>query len=336
MCAGNVVASGEYYSGWSITYVPASGTATQWIFTQPSTQEGGRHVVQLQSVSSTPAAPNGISDSNTVGLANCTAPTACWTYQEFYNAFGFSGPIASPIPESSPANAAAGTILANDGAFNETNTIGASFIVYLLRNEYSLGHQTPGAPLYTHAMNADYATPGSSTGSFADNWYNGSGLTAGSLSMTRTLDGGDAGFTYTASGSRQYYKGTVPNTPVTFTVTGSQAADRSGQMLLTVQNSPDANEKFASAQLNFVSGSAGSAVCPAPPGSASYPPVVTPNTKPRICGAVFTASGNGQNLSGTLGSSNGSPNIALFTVDSAYYTNVLLDPNIGSALAFHL
>jgi hypothetical protein len=336
MCAGNVVASGEYYSGWSVTYVPASGTATQWIFTQPPGQEGGRHVIQIQSVSSTPAAPNGISDSNTVGLANCTAPTSCWTYQEFYNAFGFSAPVTTPIPESSPANAGAGTILANDGAFNETNAIGASFIVYLLRNEYSLGHQTPGSPLYTHTMNADYATPGSPTGTFADNWYDGSGLTAGTLSLTRTPDSGDAGFTYTATGSRQYYKGSVPNTPVTFTVSGSQAADRSGQMLLTVQNSPDANEKFAGAQLNFVAGSAGSAVCPAPPGSASYPAVVTPNAKPRICGAVFTSSANGQNLSGTLGSSNGSPNIALFTVDSADYTNVLLDPNIGSTLAFHL
>jgi hypothetical protein len=334
MCAGNVVASGEYYSGWSVTYVPASGTATQWIFTQPSSQEGGRHVLQVQSVSSTPAAPNGISDANTAGLANCTAPTACWTYQELYNPTGFPSAIATPIAEAAPAASVAGAILLNDGAFNETNTIGGAFNVYLLRNEYSVGHQTPNSPLYTHTMNALYTSPGASSGTIADNWYNGSGLSAGSINTTRTQDANDAGFTYTAAGTRQYYKGTAPQTPLNFNVAGTQNADHSGQMTITITSSPDVNEINAGAQLNFVSGSAANAMCPASPGSASYPPVITPGTAIRICGAIFAP--NATNLSGTLGSTNGAPNIALFTVDSALYTNVLLDPNIGSALAFHL
>jgi hypothetical protein len=334
LCAGSVVASGEYYSGWNITYVPASGTATQWIFTQPSAQEGGRHVLQIQSVSSTPAAPNGISDSNTAGLANCTAPTSCWTYQELYNPTGFASAIVTPIAETAPAASVAGSIVANDGAFNETNAIGGAFNVYLLRNEYSVGHQTPSSPLYTHTLNALYTTPGAASGTIADNWYNGSGLSAGSLATTRTQDPSDAGFTYTATGTRQYYKGTTPQTPLTFNVTGTQNADHSGQMTIAIASSPDPSENNAGAQLNFVSGSAAAAMCPASPGSASYPPVVTPGTAIRICGAVFSP--NATNLSGTLGSTNGAPNVALFTVDSAFYTNVLLDPNIGSALAFHL
>jgi hypothetical protein len=333
-CAGNVVASGEYYSGWNVTYVPASGTATAWIFTQPSSQEGGRHVLQIQSASSTPAAPNGISDANTAGLANCTAPTACWTYQEFYNPTGFPSAITTAIAEASPAASVAGSILVNDGAFNESNTIGGAFTAYLLRNEYSAGHQTPGSPLYTHTMNALYTTPGATSGAIADNWYNGSGLSAGTVGMTRTQDQNDAGFTYTATGTRQYYKGSTPQTPLTFNVTGTHNADHSGQMTITITASPDANERNAGAQLNFVAGSAVSAACPASPGSASYPAVITPGTAIRICGAIFAP--NATNLSGTLGSTNGTPNIALFTVDSAYYTNVLLDPNIGSALAFHL
>ena len=334
LCAGGVIASGEYYSGWNVTYVPASGTATQWIFTQPTAQEGGRHVLQIQAASATPAAPYGISDANTAGLANCTAPTSCWTYQELYNPTGFPSAIGSAINEAAPAAAVAGAIVVNDGAFNETNTIGGAFNAYLLRNEYTAGHQTPGSPLYVHTMNAQYTTPGAASGAIADNWYNGQGLAAGTLAMTRTQDVSDAGFTYTATGSRQYYKGSIAQTPLTFNLTGTQNADHSGQLTITIASSPDPSENNAGAQLNLVSGSAVSAMCPASPGSAAYPPVITPGTAIRICGAVFSP--NATNLSGTLGSTNGNPNVALFTVDSALYTNVLLDPNIGSALAFHL
>ena len=327
--ACTTIAASDYYSGWSVVNVAAGS----WIFQQPSSQEGGRHVLQVQTTTSF-GAPNGLAaDANLLKLT--CGSTACWNYQELYNPIGFTLPIASPITSSGGvlSGAPAGTILANDGTFDEVNVPGGSFTVAMLRNVYTVGHQVQGQPLYYQTMSFAYSSPSAASATIANAWYNAAALSAGTLDITRTPDSnGDGGFSYTETGTRTYYKGTTPLS-LQYTASGAMTPNHTGTSLVTLVSSPDSNENGAAAQLTYVDGTG---TCPAPPGSTPYPPVVTPNTKARICGAVSVPNPP-VTLSANLGSTNGNPNVALFTIDAYYYTNVVLDPNVnGTALAFHL
>lgn len=318
------VSNGDYFQGWAAAYVPASGTATQWIFTQPASQDGGRRVMQISSTTSLASViPAGVNDKNTQNMT-CTAPTACWTFMEFYNPIGFAATITAPITSSNGALSGApnGTILANDGGFNENNVVGGSFTVYMLRNEYSVGHQVQGQGLYSHAMSFSYATPGASVAAISNNWYNAAALLQSTLTFTRTPNANDPGFTFTATGSRTYYKGTTASATLGYSVAGSFNKDRSGQVTVTLTTVPGTDQSSVNSAIAFTYLAPGG-TCP-----TGYP--APQNPPARICGQLTNP--NLSSLAGNLGANV----VADFTVDSTYYVNVILDSSLGGQIStFH-
>jgi hypothetical protein len=151
-------------------------------------------------------------------------------------------------------------------------------------------------PLSSNPAKASYAPPASGTSSAPD-------------ALTATVANGT---TYGASGSAFYFD-------------PSQGVSVSGVLQTSAQkNVANGIVSFIGGGREFYHGN----LIAVTDANGNFKRTVPPNRTLSPIG--------GQNLSGALGSSNGSPNIALFTVDSAYDTNVLLDPNIGSALAFHL
>ncbi|GAC1421549.1 MAG: hypothetical protein NVSMB64_30280 [Candidatus Velthaea sp.] len=326
------VLDGAYFQKWWVTNV----SATSWIFTEPPTIEGGRSVVAVQKVSSVPAGtiPAGISDSNTQGIANCTNATPCFTYQRFYNPTGFNATSAGLTAISSTnglvtsAPAAAGSIIAADGAFAESGTT-YPFNVKYVRNEYTLGHQIQGQPLYTHTLSFTYASGGATTaGSLTNNWYNAAGLPAGTLALTRTPGAGFAtspiAYTYSGTGTRTYYKGSTASVTLGYAITnGAQNYDRSGGYSVAVTSSSAPDQSVVGTAVTFANNAGASiatAMCP-----TGYPAAV--NAGARSCGTVTNP-----NFTGTTNNS-----LARFTVDGTYFVSLTADPSLGAGTAnFHL
>lgn len=322
------VTSGDYFQNWEVTNIANSGVNTSWIFTEPSSEEGGRHVLQIATTSSVPVT-GGISDGNTAGLATCNAQTPCWTYEEFYNPLGFTTQFTSPITSSNGtlSGAPSGTILANDGGFNESVGSGGAFQVYMLRNEYSVGHQVQGTPLYIHTLSFNYASAGATSASVSDDWYNGAGLVEGSLQMTRTPDAGDTGFTFTATGTRTYYKSSTAAVTIGYGVNGTYntpSHPRAGTVTVTIASVSSGDQSIVNAQAVYDFEPGGTTSCP-----SGYP--AAQNGQVRICGQLIDP--NLSNLANNLGTNV----VADFTVDTQFYANVVLDANLGGQLlTFHL
>jgi len=314
------VAKNEYYSGWSVAQ-----SGSTYIFTQPSSQEGGRHVIEVTTGVSSVTAPNSISDTNTKGFV-CASGTPCFSFARFYNPSGFSAAITTPITSSQGAlsGAPAGTILAADGGFNEAIGTNGSFQVYFLRNEYSVGHQVQGSPLYTHTLSYNYANGGAASATISNNWYNANGSQVGSMNLARTPGATASGiaYTYTANNAtRSFFKGTTPVATFTYSISGTQNSDHTGNYTATLNSatSPSGpiDQSIVNSSIVFNWGSTLPAGYPAPADGVTraYGTVSDPNIS---------------NLQ------NGSQ-IAQFTVDAAFFTTLTLDPAIGQSSAqFHL
>jgi len=323
------VSSGEYYQQWFVSYVSASS----WIFTEPTTIEGGRNVIAVQRVTSIPAGtiPTGISDSNTNGIV-CSVAAPCFVYQAFYNPVSFNQSTGMTAIGSSngavtgtPAAAVAGAIAAADGVFSESGST-YPFSVKLVRNEYSVGHQTLGQPLYTHTLGFSYANAGPTTAaSIANNWYNGAALLDGTLNLTRTPGTtATVAYTYTGTGTRSYFRGSTPAVTFGYSISnGVQNLDRTGGLTITLTGTTALDQTpVGSAIALTYNDPTKTATCP-----AGYPAPVQASTGARACGTVTNPNFTGL-TSGFL---------AEFTVDGTYFVSLLTDPSIGANTAnFHL
>ena len=322
------VLDGDYYQKWFVTNV----SATSWIFTEPLTIAGGRNVLAVQKVTSVPAGtiPSGITDATTQGITNCTNAAPCFTYQRFYNATGFNASsglasISSTNGAVSSTPAVNGSIISTDGVFAESgNTY--PFSVKVVRNEYTLGHQIEGQPLNTHTLAFTYASSGpAASGTFANNWYNAAGLPAGTLSGTRTPGAGIAtspiAFTYAATGTRTYYKGSSASVTLGYSITnGVQNFDRSGGYTVTLTNSSATDQSSVGTAVTFANQVAGTAACP-----TRYPAPITGGV--RSCGTVTNPNFTGTNNN----------NLAEFSVDSTFFVSKITDPSVGANVSnFHL
>lgn len=314
------VALNDYDSGWNVAQ-----SGSTYIFTQPSTQEGGRHVIQVTTGVSSVTVPSSISDTNTKGLV-CASGTPCFGFAGFYNPIGFSAAITTPITSSQGAlgGAPPGTILAADGVFNEAVGTNGSFQVYLLRNEYSVGHQVQGSPLHTHTLTYNYANGGATSATIGNNWYNANGSQVGSMNLVRTpgATGSGIAYTFTASNAtRSFFKGTIPVATFTYSISGTQNSDHTGNYTATLNSATSPNgtidQSIVNSSVVFNWGPTLPAGYPAPADGVSraYGTVSDPNIP---------------NLQ------NGSQ-IAQFTVDAAFFTTLTLDPAVGQSSAqFHL
>ena len=303
----NTVSAGDFFAGWSVLNI--GGT---FIFQQPAAQEGGRHVLQIASTT-TATIPSGISDANTAALKCVAVTSPCFTFARFYNPLGF-GTIRAPISEANPAASSSGAILALDGVFNEVIGSNGAFNVSMVRNDYSVGHQTPGSPLYTHTVGFSYANSGISAATINTIWYNAAALPAGTLNITRTPGTGNVLYTYASSaGTRTYYKGTQVSATIGYSLSGQINIDRTGTATATLTSTTGTDQTAVGTAVNF-SFIDKNQTCPA----GSPPPL---NGNPRICGTVTNASF--QNLTNP-------PTLATFTVDSGFFTTLALDPSLGS------
>ncbi|GAC1545352.1 MAG: hypothetical protein NVS2B17_27590 [Candidatus Velthaea sp.] len=326
------VLDGAYFQKWWVTNV----SATSWIFTAPPTIEGGRSAVAVQKVTSVPAGtiPNGINDATTQGITNCTNATPCFTYQRFYNATGFNAAtagltaIASTNGAVNSTPAAGGSIIAADGVFAESGSA-YPFSVKYVRNEYTLGHQIQGQPLYTHTLGFTYTSGGATAaGSLTNNWYNAAGLPAGTLALTRTPGAGFAtspiAYTYSGTGTRTYYKGSTASVTIGYSISnGVQNYDRSGGYTVTLTSTTATDQSALGTAVKLTSNAGASiatAACP-----SGYPAPV--NAGARSCGSV-----SNPNFTGTTNN-----NLAQFTVDGTYFVSLTADPSLGANTSnFHL
>jgi len=318
------VIDGAYFQKWYVTYA----SATTWIFTEPTNIEGGRNVLSVQKITSVQPGviPNGISDSNTAGIANCTNATPCFTYQRFFNPVGFNqtaglSEIASSNGAVTSTPTVGGSILSADGVFSESGTA-YPFVVKFVRNEYTLGHQVQGQPLYTHTLTFNYQAVGATNATFTNTWYNAAGRQAGTLAVTRTPGTSPIAYTYAGSGSRTYYKGTSPSATLGYSLTGTQNFDRTGGFTVIVTSTTATDQSQVGSAVTFTNNLASIPLCP-----SGYPAPAQPTTGARACGIVTSPS-----IKGTTNN-----NVAQFTVDGTYFVSLSADPTLGSnALNFHL
>ncbi|MBV8643185.1 MAG: hypothetical protein JO225_04625 [Candidatus Eremiobacteraeota bacterium] len=309
-----VVGDNGFYNNWTAT---KSGSTC--IFQQPAAQEGGRHLMQVAPATAL-AAPYGISDAVTKAVS-CTN-SACFTFADFYNPIGFTSTVNAPITSSNGAlsGAPAGTILAQDGGFAEAASNGGAFTVQYLRNEYTVGHQVQGSPLYAHTQSFGYASSGASSAQISDNWYNAAGAASGTLSLTFTPNPSTGvAWSYTGSGSRSYYKGSSVSGTLQYSISGQQNSDHTAQSTVTITQSPDPNSNGTAIVLNYQAPTQG---CP-----SGYPAPASGSVA-RICATL--ANPNVTNLQGQY--------VAYFTVDPTNMVTVALDPNLAqnTAATFHL
>ncbi|TAM73226.1 hypothetical protein EPN44_14465 [bacterium] len=219
--AGTVQTGG--YAGWTYAWDSNGAVAT---FLQPQSEEGGRHLL----IVTVNAQYNG---------QPCASGYACFAFTRYYNPAGFT----------SANSQQSGTILAADGGWEQQVT-GGAFNANLIRNDYSVGHQTQGQPLYTHQL-AFQQQSGTANVTAADTWNNAAGLQIGALNVTRAAGTGSVLYTYSGTGKRLYYKRDGSTVEVDYAIgNGQQNNDRSGTFQITVTASPDAQDIGASVTWN--------------------------------------------------------------------------------------
>lgn len=283
------------YRGWKYLW-DASGTKAS--FVQPSTQEGGRHAMEIDTGISTLA--YAVSFNNAAATTACPSSAKCYNYVAYYNPAGI-GAVTAPIAPSGPGS---GAILTQDGSFVAAGT--TTFTIGVTRNEYSVGHQTAGSPLYTHQIGVTQS-PGASI-AFTNTWLNASGKTLGTYSGTRTVGTAPVLFTYSGSGTRTLYKadGSALTTINFSLANGQMNDDRSGGFAVTFTSG------FSNATNN---GTAVTWTLNAPGGTSLATGTVT---NPNITGLQ-------------------SANVATFTEDTSRNVTVTTDLNLGgNTVVFHL
>ena len=313
--AGGTFASGSLEAILNNPVASASGTVTKgnftnwtytWdstgkivVFQQPSSQENGRHVFQITLAGATMAyAVN--------GSTACPANNSCYNVVHYYNPAGIAAGLPSPI--GTPPN---GTILSLDGSFEQNvvggNVQGSTFNVAMVRNDYSVGHQNAGQPLYVN--NITYSeTPGSINATVGNTWSNAAGKQLATETVTRVAGSGTTIFTYSGSGSRTFYKpdGST-NATVNFTLSnGVVNKDHSGgfQVSYSVAAIPSLDQTSV---------------------TWTYP-APTPGGN-RATGVV-----DNPNVSGLQ-----SGHVASFVVTPDFLCTVTMDLNLGgNVIAFHL
>ncbi len=275
------------YSGWTYKW---DATAKVVVFQEPSTMQGGRHVMQITAG----AQYNG---------AACPAARTCFAYVAYYNLAGMPSNQPSPVTPSSLSN---GTILDLDGGFAQAASA-SSFTVDLIRNIYSVGHQTPGKPLYSDTI-AYQQTPGSATASVTDTTRNDSGRQLAVLTVSRVAGTGNTLFTYTGSVTRNSYKSDGSTTAVTYTITNGIAnKDGSGGFKVTLTATPSTADLGSSVTWNLTGN--------------------TPGATQRANGTV-----DNPNVTGLQ-----TGHVASFVLGLDRTVTVTMDPNLGgNVITFHL
>jgi len=211
------------FTGWTYSWDGSGSVAT---FLQPQSQEGGRHLL-LVTIN---AQYNGQS---------CPSGWACFAFVGYYNPAGFTSANAQQ----------SGTILAADGSWEQQVSNG-SFSANLIHNDYSVGHQTQGQPVYTHTVQYQQQS-GTANVTVADTWNNANGQQIGALNVTRTAGSGNVLYTYSGSGKRLYYKRDGSTVEVDYAInSGQQNSDRSGTFQIAVTASPNTQDVGASVTWN--------------------------------------------------------------------------------------
>lgn len=284
------------FANWTFVW---DSTGKTVVFQQPASQENGRHAIQITLAGSAMQYPVN-------GSTACPSSNTCYNFVQYYNPAGLGSQLPSPI-----GTPPAGTILAQDGSFAQNVTggtvQGSTFTVGMVRNIYSVGHQTAGSPLYVH--NLTYSeTPGSVTAAITDTWLNAAGKQLATESVSRTAGSGTQLFTYSGSGSRTFYKpdGSSDLT-VNFTLAnGTLNKDHSGGFAVTynVPSLPTLDQTTVTWSL----------------------PVPAPGAN-RATGTV-----DNPNVSGLQ-----SGHVATFAVSPALVVTVTMDLNLGgNVITFHL
>lgn len=281
------VTSGAF-KNWTFAW-DSSGTVV--VFQQPASQENGRHVLQIAVAGPTMQ----------YGGA-CPSGDSCFNFIQYYNPSGIPAGQSSPL---SNANLGSGTILTADGSFAQSVN-SSQFAIAMTRNAYSTGHQTAGAPLYTHVATYQQ-TPGSLTVSVSDTWTDAAGKKLATFSGSRTQGSGSVLFTYSGTGTRTLYK---PD--------GSQLA----QVAFSLANGVLNADRSGGFQVTYTSG-----LPNASDNGTSVTWTLNASGSPRATGVV-----DNPNVTGLQ-----SGHVATFSLAPTRIVTVTMDLNLGgNVLGFHL